>query len=145
METVAENCQNCGTEQCERTQVARRLCHALGAPGPDEPHVMNKPNWIKNNHVMSDDMKRAFNEFGKDLAHSKGHTMRHQPLKCHNDAILMPKELKVKCDPITLHMDSLVISGRAFLASVGKLIYFQDAQVGENKKKDAFCASYETI
>ena len=81
--------------------------------------------------------------FGKDLAYPKGHTTQHQPLKCHDDVILIPKELKVKCDPIMLHMDSLVVSGRAFLASVGKPIYFQDTQVVENKKKDTFCASLD--
>ena len=79
--------------------------------------------------------------FGKDLAHIKGHTKRRQPLKHHNDVILTPKELKVKCNPITLHMDSLVISGCVFLASIGKPTYFCDAQVVENKKKDAFYTS----
>ena len=47
VETVAENFQNHGTEQCERTRVAMRLHHALGAPRLDKLHVTNKTNWIK--------------------------------------------------------------------------------------------------
>ena len=35
-------------------------------------------------------------------------------------------------------MDSLVISGRVFLASIGKPIYYRDAQVIENKQKGTF-------
>ena len=118
--------------------MARHLCHALGAPGLDKLQIINKTNWIKNNLVTDDNVKRAFDIFGKDLAHPKGHTAQQQPLKCHNDVILIPKELKVKCDPITSHVDSLTINGRAFLASVGKLIYFCDAQVVGNKKKNTF-------
>ena len=105
--------------------------------------MINKTNWIKNNPVTSDDVKRAFDAFGKDLAYLKGHATRHQPLKYHNDVILVPKELKVKCDPITSHMDSLVISGRVFLASIGKPMCFCNAQVVENKKKDVFYASLD--
>ena len=40
-------------------------------------------------------------------------------------------------------MDSLVISGRLFLASAGKLMCHCNAQAVENKKKDTFCASLD--
>ena len=44
VETVAENQQNYSTEQCEHARVARRLHHALGAPGPDKLAIINKTN-----------------------------------------------------------------------------------------------------
>ena len=64
--------------------------------------------------------------------------MHCQPLKCYNDVVSIPKELKVKCNPMTSSVDSLVISRHVFLASVGKPMCFQDAQVVKNKKNNTF-------
>ena len=52
---------------------------------------------------------------------------------------LMPKTSKIKCDPITSPMDSLVTSGHAFLAMIDKPGCFSNAQVVESKRKQEFC------
>ena len=57
----------------------------------------------------------------------------------------MPKELKAKCHPITLHVDSRIVSGCVFLDSVGKPMHFEDSQAVENKKKETFHALDHTI
>ena len=92
-------------EQYERARVARRLYHAIGAPDSSKMKIINCTNWIKNNPVTEEDIVRAKDIFGKDLAYLKGHTTRQKPLKYSNDVISIPKELSIKCRNITLHMD----------------------------------------
>lgn len=38
--------------------------------------TINRTNWIWNNPVTEDDIKRAYGIFGKDIVYLKGHTKR---------------------------------------------------------------------
>lgn len=71
----------------------------------------------------------------KDTQHEK--TTRYI-----DDIISIPKELQIKCDPITLNMDSLVINGMVSLTLVGKPIYFKDAVLVKNNSARDF---YEAL
>jgi len=125
--------------------LARRIYQAIRAPGVDKMQMINCTNWIRNNPVTEEDILRARDIFGDDVAYLKGHMTHQKPLKYVDDVISIPSELTSKCSKITLHMDNLIISGRVFLSAIGKPIYYRDAVVIEDKKKTSFYKALDVM
>ena len=61
-----------------------------------------------------------------------------------DDVIAIPNELWVQHININLHMDSVIVSGRVFLASVSKPIYYHDAPLVKSKKTKDFYNALDT-
>ena len=61
-----------------------------------------------------------------------------KPQKLTNNVINIPTALKSKYINITLHMDSVVVSGQIFLVSIEKSIHYRDTPVVESKSKKDF-------
>ena len=84
--------------------------------------------------------------FGSNAPFSKAHATCKPPMKSMNNIMWTPKELKMKCVNMTLHMDVVVIGRRVFLASTGKPVHCGDAQAMKSKKnKDFHEALDETV
>ena len=69
---------------------------------------------------MDHSKRKLLRDLKKGSKHLKGHTKWYEQLKFLNNVMFTPNKIKAKT--ITLHVDSLVIRRRAFLASMGKLM-----------------------
>ena len=127
LDTVAENRKNFTTAEFTRAKRARTLYHNVGAPGIERFKGMIRTNWIQDCPVIEKDIDIASEIWGPDIAYLKGKTTRRKPNKFIDEVVQIPSEVSIRMREVIIYMDNLYISGKPFLSSITKPIFYRDA------------------
>ena len=137
LDTVAENGRNFTTAEFERAKAARTPHHNAGAPGTERFKGMLRTNWMTDCPVLEKDIDMATEIWGPDVAYLKGKMMRKKPRKFVEEAVQMPPEMSVQMREAIAHIDNPNVSGKVFLSSITKPIFYRDAAMMKDKTADS--------
>jgi hypothetical protein len=102
--------------QFKRAKRARGLCHSLGTPSLNEMQAILRMNTVKDNPVISEDVKLAEKIFRLDIGTIKGKTTR----------ILDQKNF-------TLAIHGMMVNRIKFLITISKNLYYPTAHYMPNQ------------
>ena len=105
--------------ELERAKKARKLCHALGAPGDANFKKTLGSNQIKDCPVVEKDADLAEAIFGPDVSRLKGKTPRKTPKAMVTDIVSIPPEMPHKHSVTQLCTDIVHVNEMGFPTAMG--------------------------
>ena len=142
---AAENRKNCAQQQFDCAELARKLCHNLGAPAVESFKSLLKANMIANCPVTTKDVNVAEKIFGRSVSSLKGKSARHSPKPVRTDVIEIPPELIEKHQEIELCMDTVCINKEGMLMTTNHTVKFRSLVPVNSKVKDECCRALDVI
>jgi hypothetical protein len=111
-----------------QAQVARQAQAMLGNPSEKHFQEMVWGNLILNCPIACQDISKARQIFGPDLASACGKTVRRAPARVVGDYVAVPRQLVKANAAVALAVDVFFVDGTAFLMTVLRRIKFVMAE-----------------
>jgi hypothetical protein len=137
LQTVADNKKGFTKRQITAADNARQLYRKLGRPGAARFLEIVRNNFIINCPITLDDVTRAEQIYGKDVAFLKGKTTA-SPANDHvpnQPPICLPPDILSNHGKVTLCCDLFYVLGLPFSLSVSRNIHFLSCRSIPNREK----------
>jgi hypothetical protein len=137
LQTVADNKKGFTKRQITAADNARQLYRKLGRPGAARFLEIIRNNFIINCPITIDDITRAEQIYGKDVAFLKGKTTA-SPANHHvpnQPPVCLPPDILTKHGKVTLCCDLFYVLGLPFSLSMSRKIHFLSCRSIPNREK----------
>jgi hypothetical protein len=124
LQTIEENLKKYSQHQIKEAHRARDLLHALSFPSIANLKKALQMNAIANCPVTIDDVTRAEDIFGPDIATLKGKTTRHKPSPYVEEVVNIPPEL-ISEQQVHLCIDTFFVNEIPFLTTISRHIKYR--------------------